>query len=1008
MSLGSAWRKWDLHVHTPDSFVHSYPGSDPWDKFLEDLKHLPPELGVIGINDYLFVDGFERVRKEKESGNLPNLQTVFPVIEFRLRELIGVEGHLARINLHVLFSEDTKAESIQAQFINGLSTAFHLESDHKNVTWAGFPTRENLEQLGKAIRENSPPEKQKEFPATDVQLGFNNLVVEHGEIRKLLTTPLWQDSHLVALGKNEWASMKWTAGSIAVKKDIINGADAVLVAAEHPAAYMAAKESLEAAGVNSKLLDCSDAHHLSSSNAKDRLGNCFTWINADPTFHGLRHALREFPHRVKVGEEPPKLGRIRQRPSFHVESISVRKTADASNEPHGYFDVTLELNPGFVAVIGNKGKGKSALLDVLGLLGNSSNEREFTFLSADRFRNPLANRARSYEARLTWLSGESEVRCLNAHVQDGSVERIAYLPQQLIDSICDPDPGPPAARFSQELGNVLFAHVPSSERLGAGDLETLISMKSKAIESKVAALRTELSLINQEIASLERKGTPARRKALETELADLQAKLQNLDEKPPPKPQEVKSDNDETVALRQRLEQLEREAEDLTKESGEIEADLARLAKEVDAGTQLITSIETIRQQFSTFLASNSERAALLGLDLQALVQLVVETTPIEDRLAAVNNRRSELLKKLDPDLADSLPARTASVIAARVTAASQLDLPAREYERAKKTLAEWEAARRDLMDGTTDQRGIKGVEEALAEIDEFPALIGSAVDQRREKVRETHAALGEIVQVFSDLYGPARDFIESHPLATKANLEFGAALREKNLEDKLWSIVGRNKAGTFLGVDEASSFVRNALDSADFSDAESTLAFVDLLDRALHFDLRSEGNPPVEPESALRTGRSLEEVYDLIFGLSYLEPYYMLRYSGVPIDRLSPGEKGTLLLMFYLLVDPSDKPLLLDQPDENLDNQTIKELLVPALKEAKERRQVVVVTHNPNVAVVADADQVIVADFDGDRFLYASGAIEDPLINAKIVDVLEGTWPAFENREFKYQVPVT
>ena len=142
------------------------------------------------------------------------------------------------------------------------------------------------------------------------------------------------------------------------------------------------------------------------------------------------------------------------------------------------------------------------------------------------------------------------------------------------------------------------------------------------------------------------------------------------------------------------------------------------------------------------------------------------------------------------------------------------------------------------------------------------------------------------------------------------------------------------------------------------------------------------------------------------VLGLSYLEPYHSLQYQGTSLDQLSPGEKGTLLLMFYLLVDPARTPLLLDQPDENLDNHTIKDLLVPAIKEAASRRQVIVVTHNPNVAIVADADQIVVASRDGETFSYASGAIEDGSINLSAVDVLEGTWPALENRTQKYQRP--
>jgi predicted ATPase len=128
---------------------------------------------------------------------------------------------------------------------------------------------------------------------------------------------------------------------------------------------------------------------------------------------------------------------------------------------------------------------------------------------------------------------------------------------------------------------------------------------------------------------------------------------------------------------------------------------------------------------------------------------------------------------------------------------------------------------------------------------------------------------------------------------------------------------------------------------------------------------------------------------------------------AGKSLDRLSPGEKGSLLLVFYLLVDQNDTPLIIDQPEENLDNQTIVSLLVPSIKEAKGRRQIFVVTHNPNIAVVCDAEQVVCAHHDPNdknRVTYVSGSIENPAINKRIMDVLEGTKPAFENRSAKYQ----
>lgn len=98
--------------------------------------------------------------------------------------------------------------------------------------------------------------------------------------------------------------------------------------------------------------------------------------------------------------------------------------------------------------------------------------------------------------------------------------------------------------------------------------------------------------------------------------------------------------------------------------------------------------------------------------------------------------------------------------------------------------------------------------------------------------------------------------------------------------------------------------------------------------------------------------------------------------------------------------------PSEIDQPEENLDNQTIYKLLVPCIKEAKRRRQIILITHNPNLAVVCDAEQIIACSIDkqgGNRITYTSGAIENPRINQSILDILEGTRPAFENRGSKY-----
>ena len=81
---GSEWKKWDLHVHTPCSIVEKYGGNteQAWEKFLDDLEKLPADFKVIGVNDYLFLDGYKRLCEEKENNNrLQNIDLLLPVVD---------------------------------------------------------------------------------------------------------------------------------------------------------------------------------------------------------------------------------------------------------------------------------------------------------------------------------------------------------------------------------------------------------------------------------------------------------------------------------------------------------------------------------------------------------------------------------------------------------------------------------------------------------------------------------------------------------------------------------------------------------------------------------------------------------------------------------------------------------------------------------------------------------------------------------------------------------------
>lgn len=153
----------------------------------------------------------------------------------------------------------------------------------------------------------------------------------------------------------------------------------------------------------------------------------------------------------------------------------------------------------------------------------------------------------------------------------------------------------------------------------------------------------------------------------------------------------------------------------------------------------------------------------------------------------------------------------------------------------------------------------------------------------------------------------------------------------------------------------------------------------------------------------------------------------YQIEFHGDRIDAMSPGKRALVVLKILLELSDDEWPILLDQPDDDLDSRSVYRELVQYFKEKKRMRQVVLVTHNPNLVVGADADSVVVANQSGQergrenvqsRFEYVSGGLElsflDPDvpgvlqrqgIREHVCDILEGGTDAFRERERKYRL---
>ena len=148
-------------------------------------------------------------------------------------------------------------------------------------------------------------------------------------------------------------------------------------------------------------------------------------------------------------------------------------------------------------------------------------------------------------------------------------------------------------------------------------------------------------------------------------------------------------------------------------------------------------------------------------------------------------------------------------------------------------------------------------------------------------------------------------------------------------------------------------------------------------------------------------------QILDVLFRKYYLFITHRLivESHGRPITRLSYGQQGTIYLKLKIAANLFMETLIYDQPEDDLDNQFITEELVKLFRRIKKYRQVIIVSHNANLVVNADSEQIIVAENRDGHLAYMSGSLESPAINAAVCRILEGGKSAFASREAKYNL---
>lgn len=999
---GSEWRKWDLHVHSPASA--GFKGD--YNQFVIQLGNADCE--VIGINDYFSVAGYKEVLRRlqdpssategnqayREGLNRLRQKTLFPVVECRMTNVvIGKRGRGPRINFHLVFDPIVSTDDIET-FIKSLKVKDQsIGSRYNEATFLLNDCSVDFNAVRKSLNEDTtfkrkfliwlPYDEYGGIDEIDPQTHklFKEDLVWHADIlgsskKKQAAFFLWQDDKFSVAQYKSWFGRR---------KPCIKG---------------------------------SDSHHVNDEIGRLKDHNSqpidkYCWIKADPTFAGLRQITNEPEGRVHIGRLPSKLDEVSRNTTRYLAAVNIRRKTLGGTEDI-WFECDLPLSTDVVAIIGNKGSGKSALADILALAGNTHcDTKHFSFLTKNRFCERSGRIARHFEVRLTWCDGTETTRSLNDKPDLNDVERVRYIPQTYLEKVCTETTPGQESEFQRELRKVIFSHITEADRLGKESLDELIEYKTAEIQEQLARHRIEITRLNTEIVKLEGKAAPefaaqiaAQRRVKEQELAAHVAG----------KPEPIQEPNSRTPAEQEAVQRitadLEKQRSILAALESRIVAQRERqklLAEHIARAKKIDVKITNFEAAYVRFVQEMSDDASGLSLDVGELVQIAVDRSTLAVAQRELEKERTRVDVALSPEHPTGLPEEIAACKLRIRQRQDRLDEPNKRYQEYLEALNAWNATRL-AIDGDPESPDTRLYYIAQLKYlqTELPTALRKLREERTLIAREIHAGVSAIRDTYKELFASVQRLIHDSAIIREGfRLTFESSIVEHTFQRDIFAgYINQGVAGSFCGKDQGAVRLEQLRADYDFNLSDAAVEFVEAFVKQLQSDHRIVSRGEMKIAGQLRKHVSSNELYDYLWSFDYLKPEYSLRLDGRELSHLSPGERGTLLLVFYLLVDKGVGPIIVDQPEENLDNHTVYRLLIPVVKDVKRRRQLIMVTHSPNIAVVCDAEQIIHAFIDRankNKVIYTTGAIEALELNRHVVDVLEGTRPAFDNRSSKY-----
>ena len=725
-----------------------------------------------------------------------------------------------------------------------------------------------------------------------------------------------------------------------------------------------------------------------------------TWLKAEPTFLGLKQAIKEPASRSFIGDIPPKKALVDAKGSLFLDKLKVtKKTGHLPGED--WFDgLDVELNPDLVAIIGNKGSGKSALADVLALAGNSKLHSFFTFLNPHRFHKGAVKRATAFDAEIYWRNGEKKSSSLDSQPQKDAPERVRYISQQYFEELCNDHISGRSNRFEQEIKSVLFSNMDQAERQNHESLDAYLAAQEQGAQDRIKEIRSKLKDLNSEIAFIDECLTQEYRDDLQAKLAQKELLKRDLEAK---RPVDVlapaTNNNTETTPENNRLAEISELQLHLDTQIKQNEAQRKRSIEQRQALVNAKDQLALFEAKAAELNSKIIEDLSGAGIDIDNPIQVSTKRVIIEELAKAETVKTTALA-----DALIALNTSSAALNSEKEAIQQQLDAPTKAYQLYLSTKKAWDDEMVGIVGSQDEVDTLTYFQHKIDELAKLPEKRESLQAKRTKLSLEIYDELNAIAESRKILFSPVNELVAQYPEVGQClRIDFQSRLifDSQTFIGKFFEMVKKSTGG-FRNDAGGEVTLERMIRDTDFDSRDS----VGELLNSICSEITNANTGRIPLKQVLRTKITIEQLYELLFDLSQLSAKFSLSLAGTTMEQLSPGQRGALLLIFYLLVDKDQSPLVLDQPEENLDNQTVFSMLVPIIKKSKEYRQIIMVTHNANLAVCCDAEQIIHAEFDRAqkfKLSYTCGPIEAIEVNNTVVNVLEGTEPAFKNRESKY-----